>query len=124
MIITIATSCFADNQLDSEIALRNAELRQCQTIGYSLINTCVDNLPPDADTCSALYSAYVACATKLNMPRPLSWNLNLNNFFEKKFDVADNMAVANPFSPCGYEISHVILANKCNNPKKTILILP
>ncbi len=87
---------------DGEIALRQVDLTTCQTIAKNLITMCVKSLDPDPKVCTPLYASYVACITGLNSPRQL--------VYKKSYDDYPLSA----YSPCGYEISHLILADTCN----------
>ncbi len=72
----------------------------CIILGHNLIELCVDT-EGDWQQCMINYNLYVACINQLNQPLPLEYKKELDNL--KK----------SPFSPCGYEISHLILGDKC-----------
>lgn len=72
----------------------------CMFLGSNLINNCVEN-DGDLEECSAIYSAYYSCIIQLNAPLQIEYKRDIDNYKN------------NPFSPCGYEISHLILNNKC-----------
>ena len=72
----------------------------CIAIGNNLISQCVDTTG-DVYQCSILYSNYVGCITQLNQPLDLIYRHDLDNLSHSEF------------SPCGYEVSHLLLNQKC-----------
>jgi hypothetical protein len=73
----------------------------CTLLGEDLINKCVEN-QGDLEECLETYAAYIICINQLNKP--------LTNKYLRQIDNYKN----NQFSPCGYEVSHLILHNKCH----------
>ncbi len=74
--------------------------RICILLGNDLMGKCVEN-EGDFEECLKLYTGYLACINQLNKPLVVEYLRAIDNYKN------------NEFSPCGYEISHLILHNKC-----------
>ncbi len=72
----------------------------CITLGNNLIDQCVED-DGDLEYCLPIYISYLNCITQLNKPLELIYKKEIDNY------------PSSSFSPCGYEISHLILSNKC-----------
>lgn len=88
------------NQMDEALLL------SCQTDGHTLYSNCVIKPPTSPDevaACSALKIKYLGCLTKLTIPYPLTPSQDLDPYSYS------------PFTPCKFEIGHLILFDICPN---------
>lgn len=90
---------------------REFNLASCQAFGRLLYQKCeLILLPEDSDKCTALKVSYIACLHFLDSEEILT-DKNALSKLDPDPAYADEL---NPFSPCGYLIARLILADICN----------
>jgi hypothetical protein len=93
IFIGLALCAFASNDNNTQ---------NCQDLGKLLIKECVISVPDDK-RCPSIYSVYLSCINLLQGgKRKLIYNINLDKY------------KGNSYSPCGYEISNLILADRAD----------
>ena len=92
--------------VSGDVIANEALLVSCQSVGHILFASCVVVPPADstqAAICAGLYAKYMACSTALNMPMPMVLSLDPDPY------------KSSPYTPCRYEVGHVILFDICPN---------
>jgi hypothetical protein len=92
--------------ISTDVVANEALLISCQSVGHVLFVSCVVVPPADstqAAICAVLYAKYMACSTALNAPMPMIPSLDPDPY------------KISPYSPCRYEVGHVILFDICPN---------